>query len=379
MKVAHFGTFDVDNYGDLLFPKIAEWRIPNVDWLHVSPIGVKPAFVDSVTPLCVNEICDYEIDAVIVGGGNILHFEKATIDAYKNISNYAYSSLWLGAARVAIKKNIPLIFNGPSISNLTKGYLERYIFNQVFKNSDYISLREEYSSRLFTKYPSNIIPDTVIDISRMWPKEDKIISEDYVVIHVNDRYVTNFKDTLSAIEKISKSLKAKIVLLPIGPCHGDLFLAKRLAQASSLDIHLETTLSLKSFAMLIANAKAYVGSSMHGYITAFSYDVPGLMVLNNSPLHKFTGLLDVVGIQKEVICVSWNDAVKQIESLYSSDINPATYFNRLDMHWDKIISIINDKNNIKEKASIKCCEYIIPIARVESKLKRFLNNYKNYP
>ena len=29
MRIAHFGTFDVDNYGDLLFPHLAEWRLPD--------------------------------------------------------------------------------------------------------------------------------------------------------------------------------------------------------------------------------------------------------------------------------------------------------------------------------------------------------------
>ena len=48
MKIAHFGTFDVDNYGDLLFPHIVEWRMPSVEWIHISPSRNVPKFSDAL-------------------------------------------------------------------------------------------------------------------------------------------------------------------------------------------------------------------------------------------------------------------------------------------------------------------------------------------
>ena len=50
MKLAHFGTFDVENYGDLLFPLLLERRLSGLcdRFVHVSPRGGPPPWNDCV-------------------------------------------------------------------------------------------------------------------------------------------------------------------------------------------------------------------------------------------------------------------------------------------------------------------------------------------
>ena len=50
MKLAHFGTFDVENYGDLLFPLVLERRLADLcdEFIRVSPVGGPPLWQDRV-------------------------------------------------------------------------------------------------------------------------------------------------------------------------------------------------------------------------------------------------------------------------------------------------------------------------------------------
>ena len=50
MKIAHFGTFDVENYGDLLFPLLLERRLGGEEVeFKLGIIGIEKYFHDSGT------------------------------------------------------------------------------------------------------------------------------------------------------------------------------------------------------------------------------------------------------------------------------------------------------------------------------------------
>jgi hypothetical protein len=46
LRIAHFGTFDVEHYGDLLFPLILERRLSDIyeEFVHASPVGGPPVW-----------------------------------------------------------------------------------------------------------------------------------------------------------------------------------------------------------------------------------------------------------------------------------------------------------------------------------------------
>ena len=125
IKVAHFGTFDVDNYGDLLFPHIAEYRLPNFQWEHVSPTNNLTVFKDSKSIISFDVAKKKDYDAIVSGGGNIIHLSHNTLTVYKNINGFAYANLWVGAAKIAIKSKIPHIFNSPGISQNFTSFIKK--------------------------------------------------------------------------------------------------------------------------------------------------------------------------------------------------------------------------------------------------------------
>lgn len=383
MKIAHFGTFDVNNYGDLLFPHIAEWRIPEALWFHISPLGSKTIFKDSLEVISYREASNLIFDAAFIGGGNIVHMRSTNLIDYREVSGSAYASLWVGAAHLASQQNIPLIFNGPSISCVDLGLVERFVFKHILNNTQYAAFREKYSVQLahsVSTINARLIPDTAFDISRMWPfPEFNAIQycSKYFIVHVNSRYSKSVEGTAKAIDEMAIALKATARLMPIGPCHGDIQYANQVFSQMKTNAQVVGDMSLKGFAKEIAGAKAYVGSSMHGFITALSYDVPGILVLNDKPMNKFLGLLSLADLAEDAICDGWENAVHIINQGFVLSAEAKIDLNRLlDVHWQCVKDSLANPNGCKLPSKFRFWRWLLIPVSIERVLSRALSFFK---
>ena len=376
MKIAHLGTFDVGNYGDLLFPLVAEWRMPSAEWIHASPRGGKSQFVDSVDPICFEDLMHKSFDAVMVGGGNIVHLRRSSLDNYAHIKNEAYASFSIGAANLASLNRVQLVFNAPSIRKCSLGMLEKALLRKVIKMSSYCGFRDRYSVELSKDFGCNLsamVPDTALDISRMWPTNSSIFegSGGHIAVHVNHRYGGDAETTAKALDEMAKRSNSSICFLPIGPCHGDIeymYEVKRKMSSPACPI---TNLSLRFFADQISKAKFFVGSSMHGFITGISYGVPSLLVLNEHPLEKFAGLLDILGAPSEVICRSWVEAVTRLNIAWEpGHFKRDELFETLDAHWERLEIAIVDKSSRKNSVMLNYWKKSLQIAQFEVDVRR---------
>jgi len=249
-----------------------------------------------------------------------------------------------------------------------------------------ISFRDQFSvQRANFASPETkalLVPDTVFDISRMWSAKDfpqiNLGTDEYIVIHVNSRYGGSAEEASKAIDSICLKLgNPKIVFLPLGGCHGDIEYMHVVANKIKSSSYLVTNLSLKLFASFIANAKAYFGSSMHGFITACSYSTPALLILNKFPMDKFKGLLEVLQNPYNIICPTWSYASHNINMLWKPSKDLQTLlFKQLDLHWNCINNTLNQKitknNSIFKKMLFKKWIYLTLIAQLE------VNLLKNY-
>jgi polysaccharide pyruvyl transferase WcaK-like protein len=352
IKIAHFGTFDVDNYGDLLFPHIAEYKLPQYEWVHVSPTTRNTIFKDSLPIVS----CDYartkQFNAFVIGGGNILHLMPNKRTVYINKIGFSYADLWIGAAKMAMEQKKPYIFNAPGISKKIVHYFHKKIALSVFKNSNYIALRERFSveisegiskSKSNPEFSTHIIPDTAFDIDRMWPI-DTIKPSKYITVNLNGRYHKPVSTTANNLDAISRELKMPIKLIVIGGCHGDQEFTKMVSKEMKTDHEILESNGLKKLAHTIGYSSYFFGSSMHGFITALSYGVPAFLILNKTPLHKFVGLLEITEIDNKIICESFEDVRKGLNkpAILKSEVKLKIQSD-LDKHWKKIENIINDE------------------------------------
>ena len=98
---------------------------------------------------------------------------------------------------------------------------------------------------------------------------------------------------------------AEIVLLPLGPCHGDDAFARRLAARAGGRFRDVGVLPVLDMLAVIAASDVFVGTSLHGSVTAFSFGIPHLLAPQE--VDKSSGFLEIVGAPREHRLASWRE------------------------------------------------------------------------
>ncbi|MFH6769651.1 polysaccharide pyruvyl transferase family protein [Gaetbulibacter aquiaggeris] len=357
-KIALFGTFDVDNYGDLLFPFLAEHRLENYKLEFVSPTNTKTIFKDAKSIICFDDCVKKNYNAVIIGGGNILHL-KPNVNTVYGITGFSYADLWIGAIKLAGESKIPSLFNSPGIPEKFKSDIEEKIVYDALISCSYISVREIYSEKIIKDLFNqeiidiNVVPDTAFEISKVWPLENQL-KNNVITINLNSRYHNPADETAKWIDKIALKFNSDINFVVIGECHGDSIFTNLVAKriVSKYEIHRSD--NLKELAQCIGRSRLFIGSSMHGFITALSYKTPAFMVLNNKPMHKFLGLYELCDLKKDSLCSSFNECYLNIDKpaiLSNQTVNKISTL--LDAHWNHIKNLIQNKHITKSTQNLQ--------------------------
>ena len=388
-RIIHFGTFDVENYGDLLFPLILEKKIACLghEIVHVSPIGDTAVWEDCRSPVSFSTFLRNpgEIAGVVLGGGNIVHSWPTQLKSYLNqdvLPWVAYPMLWLLPSYLARKFNVPFVWNGPGIPRKFEGEHKSFI-KWATCNCDYLAVRDQSSQeRLVEIGVANgihVIPDTAIELNRLWSEEELYsalrktfeemgvqVPEKYIVFHLNQRYVTKDLTLLAfQIETICKKLNASPLFIAIGPCHSDGEIIKKIVPLISIPVYfIEKPKSLVQIAACIRHSIAYFGSSLHGMITACSFKVPGILVASEKQMgfYKFSGFLKQVNLKRS-LCSTWQEAAErpagELVAIQQIDLEAA--IEKLDIHWTRVCEslcqVSSEVDNNRE------CEPIISLVQ----------------
>lgn len=353
MRLAHFGTFDVANYGDLLFPLIARTQLGNL-YEHidlVSPMGGQPySDVPASIPWIEVIHTKRKYDAVLVGGGNILHSKTTSLPAYAAVRHRAYSTLWIGAAELAARQRVPLVINAPGVPAEIPSYL-RSLLRSVGTQATYMSVRDTASRDHLARAGLGcvaIAPDTALGLNAVltdtrWARDFlpaetlKLLDGRFFVAHVNNRYGGTPQHAAAALDTISSALDSRACLIGIGACQGDSAYAHIVAGAMATRPAVVGAPSHVSVvAELIRSSTAYVGSSMHGYITAVSYSIPAGLVVDPNLQHKFAGLSEHLG-EMPILWQSWPAAARQAATRLTQAVPvPERLGPSLDAHWNRV-------------------------------------------
>lgn len=380
MRIAHFSGTDAPNYGDQLFPLVFDRRLAGrAEMVPVSAKGGGPLWPGCATSISVAEAFHRasEFDAVVIGGGHIIHARTSTLPFYDDGalgSNLAYPSLWAGAAELAASGGLPLCWNAPGVpSSFATAGAELVRF--AVSVSDAIAVRDAASRDLLldcgvTARVSSVV-DTALDVSALWTREqiDSAYEEAFlsrsrsvpsrtVAIHVKSRYLTeSLASHARRLDRIAASLQATPILLALGPCHGDAETQRQVAALMrSPALVVDEPSSLIELAACIARSCAYLGSSLHGMITACAFDVPGLLVASESTarFRKFTGFLDHVGAA-ERRCDSWRDADEQLRSADACCRKRWKPFaetqRQLDAYWQRLVQTLQTPLSAPRRAA----------------------------
>lgn len=328
-KVALLGAFDRFNYGDLLFPIIAKNEMTRHNALAVSDVF---ALVESnlshygalkthpMRALYKPNALNSEDIVMFAGGGTIgvdwvymhsnllgttgnkaLYYLKRIFgDACANwISKYYFGARapfpWV-AGPEDFPVPVSVAYNAVGGSEFAK--LSARIQAQTLdrlKKSTYLSVRDRETKRLFgpleDSIPVHLAPDSAVLMSEQFPIEwletqtstplREIVSEGaYICFQSNINFARANADRIATtLDALHATYGLRILLLPIGRYVGlDDLLALQNIKSNLLApaTIVSDEASIWEIMYVIANARLFLGTSLHGNVTSQSFAVPHL-------------------------------------------------------------------------------------------------------
>jgi hypothetical protein len=109
----------------------------------------------------------------------------------------------------------------------------------------------------------------------------------------------------------------EVALLPLGFCHHDDIFLKGLAAQSRGALKYIDVSSVFDMISVIAASDVFVGTSLHGNITAFSFGIPHLF--GPLPVSKIDGFLSLVESPQELKLRSWTELNSKLEMVTGMD------------------------------------------------------------
>jgi lipopolysaccharide transport system ATP-binding protein len=351
------GTFDVENYGDLLFPLLARAALAERDLrIRVVPFSVnsrsQPSWPFEVHATSVLPDVITDLAAMLIGGGQIVRFDSVYPVAAPSDANL-HVGYWLMPALLAVMAGKPLIWNAVGVWTGSPPAGPHYddILCRVLTASHLVGVRdlashEQLTSRAATA-PVQFIPDTAFLLARCWPLRREsadytewrrmlALDRPYVVIQANHAigaYGASLKMILRTLGNVAA------VVLPVCWCHGDR------AQGFPLDSP-DTAVGLSAswpspqlISEIIGRAEAVVASSLHACITGLSYGVPVVRAPTGPVPHDrkyevlrgFAGLADITD----------PDSISRVlRRGHGPDPLVEDYAQRLERYWDQVADIV---------------------------------------
>jgi lipopolysaccharide transport system ATP-binding protein len=300
------GTFDVANYGDLLFPLIAESELTKrlgAVTLHRFSYNARtppewPYEVTSVTKL--PEMID-RLDGLLIGGGFLIRFDKYVAPGYVPPTPEIHhpTGYWLTPALIALQHNVPLVWNAPGMHCNEIPAWAQPLIERALTLSRYVSVRDEPSRASLESLTNSaiaVVPDTAFGLPGMLHLERAPSDEftrlsqacgleaPYIVLQAN----LGLEGVIGIIKSHAEHFRNfHFLALPISPGLTD--------RAEIIDADLPGVARLGEWpnplvvAELIGRAEAVFGHSYHLCITALSSGVPVFTRLNLST-GKYTAL-----------------------------------------------------------------------------------------
>ncbi|MCB1500222.1 MAG: polysaccharide pyruvyl transferase family protein [Bauldia sp.] len=353
------GMFDMHNFGDLMFPLVARHRLAplGIDVLPVAPTGIAPRFADAMAPVSVEAMLseDHAVDGVVIGGGYIIHTHRIDfMREYRTgaIGAWAGPSLWLGATLAAAVRDVPVMWNAPGAPHPLPTRL-RPLIGAALRAADYVALRDHGSDHIVAGdhgIPVSIVPDPIADLAGLWPRatldepfraviarKGASSSDRFFALHVRGRSAAGMSSEAFAglVDAFAADHHLTPILIAVGSSHGDDEFARVIAaRLRSPAVVLDDPDRLVEIAAAVGCSELYLGSSLHGYVAAAAYGVPGVLVARPA-YKKFGGFVEHTGRQQD-LAKDWVSAFASAPARLAEPRPPplsADVLSALDRHW----------------------------------------------
>lgn len=350
-NIIHFlSASDRINYGDLLFPiifkKYAEANNFKINFFNygiaksdLSDYGAIPT--SSYLKLLKN-VENVQGGKLVVGGGEVFFANWNKLYSFINPVYFKFNKY-----KIIKKLKLPklLLANNkvevpfcPSLKELRNDTLKLYFssvggsfsgklddsynikIKETLKSASLLSMRDNRSIASMKQIGlnANLVPDSAIIMSDFFTKKTLADLISLKPLKPTDRYiflqVGNFKGPQNVeqfaleLRELSAELELHVVLCPIGKAagHEDHLILQQIKSYDDSFNYIDPK-SIFDVMYLIANSSLYLGTSLHGMITAQSFSVPFICL--NKKLVKVSSYLKT-WIHESMDCLEFDEIYK---------------------------------------------------------------------
>jgi hypothetical protein len=376
--IKQLGTFDLENYGDLLYPLVFEHILRRRDerlTVHQYSLlnGDAPQKAGFLTrPIQHLFARGKAASKLVIGGGDILRTDWGEVAAhYEHAYRNHYGKLrrllgLAGFARYLLRKRLGVpgengfyvsrfrrrwmnypapgpflispeeLMRGSRVSYLSCGVpfdfapAERGRVKRAFDGADFIYLRDEESAeklrRAGVRREICVAPDLIVMLSELFDRAAEArkgrdilstfgVNTELPILCFQSMPFRGFREAeiIEQLKRYAQRTGTEIALLPLGFCHGDHEFLRRLSKESGGVLKLIDVYSIFDANSVIAACDLFVGTSLHGNITAFSYGIPHL--IGPVPFDKGEGFLRAANLPPELKLRSWGELNEKIDMI----------------------------------------------------------------
>jgi lipopolysaccharide transport system ATP-binding protein len=376
VRVGVWGTFDLENFGDMLFPPIVRRellrRLPEASVRMFGPYGyLRPVSWDGgqpaepLGPWCRERVTELarDLDCVLVGGGEIIHTRDELLAPHYGVEpdeilERAPSRYFIEGLGADLESECPVLWNAVGIP-FDLGPEEATRVRAALSRRPYIAVRDELSKRRLeaagVEREIDVVPDPGLLLPRLFSPGllDKRLaflrlmgwyppSGRPIVLQGNRDLVRFVPALVPAVSRLVEELgETSIVVAETGPCHGDAQFADALAEALPFPFYrLPAKVGMEDLVTAIASSGGFVGISLHGNITAFVYGRPHV-ILNLNGQSKLDGLAALIGGEECLVHdpTEVPGAFQRASARALRQDLVAVLQSRVDAHFDRVATI----------------------------------------
>jgi polysaccharide pyruvyl transferase WcaK-like protein len=387
MIIRYISAGDRLNYGDMLFSLIFREYFQDEFQIYYYGI-VKSNYTDfGAIPThsyksLIKDICPSE-DIVVIGGGEVLFprwnkLYSFIYPMYSIIKNNRYLNVLDKAFNLSNNFFYKSSYEFPFVPNLQCENIyisvggqfnsdisteEREYLVKILMQSKVVSVRDIRTSISLKSHglDTDLVPDSAILMSKVYPYHQlQYKLKNKTLLDLNDDYlflqVGRFKGPkdinkfIYDINYIAKKKGLVVVCCPIGiaPGHEDHELLQYFCKLDSSWKFIKPN-NIFDIMYLIAKSDMYIGTSLHGLITAFSYNKPAISL--NKKIQKansfietwcsefYVSTIDYEELSSKVILIEqkWNKSKAQVQLEYCQD--------KVEKYFQFINNYLKTKNN----------------------------------
>lgn len=302
VRIDHWGTFEVANFGDLLYPLVLEDALhgthPDAALQLTGPIGGRaPMGLDRPVRRAVrhdeagfwDQVVD--VDGIVIGGGDILHHGTCVVrtpEGLTRIDNWPFS---VEAGLLADVR--PLAWNALGVPFDIPEHLAPAL-RAACTSVDLLAVRDEGSKRRLEQVlhdrevlvapDSGVLIDEVISIGERAAARDRLraahalpAEDPYLVVHVSFVSPAIVAELSGALRvALDEHPDLEVVLLAIGPTHGDADVLEEVAGRLDRRSWAIFDPTVTEVAAVLEGAAVVASSSFHATLVAAVFDVPAV-------------------------------------------------------------------------------------------------------